>query len=120
MKINTGWERMLAIAINSLGALVTLGLLISFQPIWYALTLILFALSVSATQCKRLLPITLPIFFLNVLFVIATLAYAGWLLFLAMGNSHLEFADLMVPFAVLFYLLVGIVNIIVIRRLHYS
>ena len=112
--------RLTAIIINLIGTLLTLYLLLQIDNVFYALLIILFSLSVSATQCRRRLLITLPVLICNAGIVLTGFPYSIYLLYVISSTGHaVDISVWIEPVVVFLFTVVSFINALIIRNLHY-
>ena len=111
--------RLTAIIVNMIGTLLTIYLLLLVDNVSYALLIILFSLSVSATQCRRRLLITLPVLVLNIGIVCLGFPYSIYLVYAAADISHSGMSAWIQPVVVFLFSVVSFINALIIRILHY-
>jgi len=111
--------RLTAIVINIFGTILTLYLLMQFYSAFYALTIILFSLSVSATQCKSRLKITMPVLMLNLSVVGIGTPAVLYLIYAAISSGSLGPTVWIAPVTIGIYVILSLLNAIIIRNLHF-
>jgi len=111
--------RLTAIIINIFGTILTIYLLMQFYSAFYALMIILFSLSVSATQCRSQLKITKPVLFINLCVVCIGTAAVLYLIYGAFSSGSLEPAVWIAPITIGIYVIISLLNAIIIRNLHF-
>lgn len=111
--------RLTAIIINIVATLLTLYLLLQIDNVFYALLIILFSLSVSATQCRRRLLITLPVLVTNIAMVLIGFPYSIYLLYVVGETGQADLAAWSAPVVIFLLTLVCFINALIIRNLHY-
>ena len=109
-----------ALIINILGAILTIYLLTQFQSGFYALAFILFALSVSATQCKTKLKITLPIMIINLCVTCLGTLTSFYLIYAVLKLENSTPIDWVTPVSLGLLAAISLINVIIIRNLHFS
>ena len=112
--------RLTAIIINLVGTILTIYLLLQFDTVLYALMIILFSLSVSATQCRRRLVITVPVLFANIGVVIAGIPVSLYMLFMTTGSASANTSSWGEPVIIMLFSLICLLNALIIRNLHFS
>ena len=111
--------RLTAILINIFGTILTIYLLMQFYSAFYALMIILFSLSVSATQCRSQLKITKPVLFINLCVVCIGTPAVLYLIYGAFSSGSLEPAVWIAPITIGIYVIISLLNAIIIRNLHF-
>lgn len=111
--------RLIAMINNIFGTILTVYLLMQFHTSLYAVFIILFTLSVSATQCKSRLRITTPVLVLNIGLTGLGLAAVAYLIYLWAINSELPADFYITPISLSLYSIVGLLNALIIYNLHY-
>ncbi len=112
--------RLTAIIINICGTVLTIYLLMQFYSAFYALMIILFALSVSATQCRMRLKITKPVLFMNIGVVLVGIPGVLYLVYDAYASGNLVGDAWEKPITIGIFVVISLLNAIIIRNLHYS
>jgi hypothetical protein len=112
--------RLTAIIVNIFGTILTIYLLLQFYSAFYALAIILFSLSVSATQCKSKLKITTPVLFINLSAVSIGTPTALYLFYVALTAENMAPSQWVTPVTISIYVIICLLNVIIIRNLHYS
>jgi hypothetical protein len=112
--------RLTAIIINLAGTILTIYLLLQFDTVLYALMIILFSLSVSATQCRRRLIITVPVLFTNIGVVIAGIPVSLYMLFETSSSASATTSSWGEPVTIMLFSLICLLNALIIRNLHFS
>lgn len=111
-----GTGRTISIANNVLATLLTIYLLYTFDVVAFAILIIVFALSVSVTQCKSRLPITLPVILLNAIFFLVGLGYSFYRIFYTEpGNPEMTMLSIIILLSIS-----AAINLLIIRTLHYK
>ena len=111
--------RFTAVIINIFGTILTVYLLMQFYSAFYALAIILFSLSVSATQCKSKLKITTPVLFINLCAVCLGVPAALYLFYAALTAEGATAALWVTPVTMSIYVVICLLNVIIIRNLHF-
>jgi|GEM_PF-7018510 len=111
--------RLTAIIINIFGTILTIYLLLQFNSAFYALMIILFSLSVSATQCKSKLKITTPVLLINLSLVLAGIPVTLYLFYAAAIAENMTLELLTAPVTFSIFIIISRLNIIILRNLHY-
>lgn len=117
--LGTKRGRLSAIIINIFGTILTVYLLMQFYSAFYALMIILFALSVSATQCRSRLKITKPMLIINLMTVVIGLLASMYLFYRAMTAISPEPSVWVAPVTIAIYAVIALLNAIIIRNLHF-
>jgi hypothetical protein len=112
--------RLTAIIINLLGTLFTIDSLLRFDNVLYALLIILFALSVSATQCRRRLIITVPVLVINLCVVCLGIPVSLYQFYAAYGSTVSDISMLAEPASLVIYSMICLLNALIIRNLHFA
>ena len=112
--------RLTAIIINIFGTILTIYLLMQFYSAFYALTIILFSLSVSATQCKSRLKITKPVLIINLCVVCIGTPALLYLIYDAFSSGSLGPSAWVDPVTIGIYVIISLLNAIIIRNLHFA
>lgn len=112
--------RFTAIIINLVGTLLTIYLLLQFENVLYALMIILFSLSVSATQCRRRLVITVPVLFTNLGVVIAGIPLALYMFYTTASSTYAGSSQWGEPITILLFCVICALNALIIRNLHFA
>ena len=112
--------RLTAIIVNIFGTILTIYLLLQFYSAFYALAIVLFSLSVSATQCKSRLKITTPVLFINLSAVSIGTPTALYLFYVALTAENIAPSQWVTPVTFSIYAIICLLNVIIIRNLHYS
>ena len=112
--------RLTAIVINIFGTVLTIYLLMQFYSAFYALMIVLFALSVSATQCRMRLKITKPVLLMNIGVVIVGIPGVLYLIYDAYTLGNLAGDVWEKPITIGIFVVISLLNAIIIRNLHYS
>jgi hypothetical protein len=112
--------RLTAIIINLLGTLFTIDSLLRFDNVLYALLIILFALSVSATQCRRRLIITVPVLVINICVVCLGIPASLYLFYEAYSSTVIDASPLAEPISLVIYSVICFLNALIIRNLHFA
>ena len=112
--------RLTAIIVNIFGTILTIYLLLQFYSAFYALAIVLFSLSVSATQCKSKLKITAPVLFINLSAVSIGAPTALYLFYVALTAENMKPSQWVAPVTISIYAIICLLNVIIIRNLHYS
>jgi len=113
-------SRLTAIIINIFGMILTIYLLLQFYSAFYALAIVLFSLSVSATQCKSKLKITTPVLFINLCVVCIGAPAALYLFYTALTAENMAPSLWVTPVTVSIYVIICLLNVVIIRNLHFS
>ena len=111
--------RLTAIIVNIFGTILTIYLLLQFYSAFYALAIILFSLSVSATQCKSKLKITTPVLFINLSTVCIGAPAALYLFYVALTAENMAPSQWVTPVTISIYVIICLLNVIIIRNLHF-
>jgi hypothetical protein len=117
--LGTKGGRLTAIIINIFGTILTVYLLVQFYSAFYALMIILFALSVSATQCRSKLKITKPMLVLNLLASALGLLTTLYLVYAATTAISPDPSVWETPVTISIYAIITLLNAIIIRNLHF-
>ena len=113
------YGRLTAIIINLFGTILTIYLLMQFDTVLYALMIILFSLSVSATQCRRRLAITVPVLVINLCVVFIGLPASLYLFYDALRSVNPDMSQWAEPITFLLYSIICFMNAFIIRNLHF-
>ena len=128
------YGRLTAIVINLFGTILTIYLLMQFDTVLYALMIILFSLSVSATQCRRRLAITVPVLVINLCVVFIGLPASLYLFYDAMRSVNPDMSQwaepitfretptmhrFNEPITFMLYSIICFMNAFIIRNLHF-
>ena len=111
--------RLTAIIINIFGTILTIYLLMQFYSAFYALTIILFSLSVSATQCKSRLKITKTVLILNLCMVCVGAPAMLYMIYAAFSSGSLGPSAWIDPVTIGIYIVISLLNAVIIRNLHF-
>lgn len=111
--------RLTAMVINIFGTILTIYLLMQFNSAFYALAIVLFSLSVSATQCKSKLKITTTVLFINLCVACIGVPAALYLFYLAFTSESMMPSLWITPITISIYVVIAYMNVIIIRNLHY-
>ena len=112
--------RLTAVIINIFGTVLTIYLLLQFYSAFYALMIILFSLSVSATQCKSKLKITTPVLFLNLCIVLVGVPVTLYLFYAAITAESMASSLLVTPVTFSIFIVIACMNVIILRNLHFA
>jgi hypothetical protein len=112
--------RLTAIIVNIFGTILTIYLLLQFYSAFYALAIVLFSLSVSATQCKSKLKITTPVLFINLCVASIGAPTALYLFYVALTAESMAPSLWVTPITISIYVGICLLNVIIIRNLHFS
>ena len=112
--------RITAIIINLVGTLLTIYLLLQFETVLYALMIILFSLSVSATQCRRRLVITVPVLFTNLGVLIAGIPLSLYLFYNTASSTSVDSSQWGEPITIMLFCVICLMNALIIRNLHFA
>jgi hypothetical protein len=113
------YGRLTAIVINLFGTILTIYLLMQFDTVLYALIIILFSLSVSATQCRRRLAITVPVLIINLCVVFIGLPASLYLFYDALRSVNPDMSQWAEPITFMLYSVICLMNAFIIRNLHF-
>jgi hypothetical protein len=113
------YGRLTAIVINLFGTILTIYLLMQFDTVLYALMIILFSLSVSATQCRRRLAITVPVLVINLCVVFIGLPASLYLFYDALRSVNPDMSQWAEPITFMLYSIICFMNAFIIRNLHF-
>ena len=97
---------------------VTVFVLAQLGSALYAVAIVLFALSVSAAQCKDKLKITAPIFFINACVVCTGVPSVIYLYYAAFTVQNPTPGGLITAIAISIYIAISLMNVIIIRNLY--
>jgi len=111
--------RLTAIIVNIFGTILTIYLLLQFYSAFYALMIILFSLSVSATQCKSKLKITTPVLFINLCIILLGIPVTLYLFYVAATAEFMAPTLMVTPVTFSIFIVIACMNVIILRNLHY-